>query len=141
MPLIYPHRFQAANKPGMVFVRPCLNVGTTMPPVLPGMRCMLRSTNGEAIESVFPVRRPATMTVVLAPMYWASSWGLLKYTRFSCSLASMSHSFILLVASLKILRKLVRKLKYYVCGSSLGSSKISSKFRSASSASMFSVSG
>ena len=36
-----------------------------MPPVLPAMRCMLRSTKGEAIESVLPVRRPATMTVVV----------------------------------------------------------------------------
>ena len=32
------------------------------------------------MESVLPVRRPATMTVVFAPMYWVSSCGLLKYT-------------------------------------------------------------
>ena len=49
-----------------------------MPPVEPGMRCMLRRTKGEAIESVLPVRRPATMTVVLAPMSWVRRWGVLK---------------------------------------------------------------
>ena len=53
-----------------------------MPPVEPGIRCMLRKTNGEAILSVLPVRRPATMTVVFAPMSWVRRCGALKYIRF-----------------------------------------------------------
>lgn len=59
-----------------------LNVGTTMPPVEPGIRCILRKANGAAMLSVLPVRRPATMTVVLAPISCVSRCGLLKYTCF-----------------------------------------------------------
>ena len=49
-----------------------------MPPVEPGIRCILRRTKGEAMESVLPVRRPATMTVVLAPMSCVRRCGVLK---------------------------------------------------------------
>ena len=59
-------------------VSPCLKVGTTMPPVEPGIRCILRRTNGAAMLSVLPVRRPATITVVFAPMSCVRRWGLLK---------------------------------------------------------------
>ena len=65
-------------KEEMVLVSPCLKVGTTMPPVEPGIRCILRSTKGAAIESVFPVLRPATIAVVLAPISCVRRWGLLK---------------------------------------------------------------
>ena len=78
MPSANPHRFHAANNPGKVFVSPCLKVGTTMPPVEPGMRCMFLRTNGEAILSVLPVRLPATITVVLAPISCVSRCGALK---------------------------------------------------------------
>ena len=79
--------FHAASSPGIVFVKPCLYVGTTIPPVEPGIRCILRSTKGEAIESVFPVRRPATITVVLAPISCVNLCGVLKYIFFfGCSI-------------------------------------------------------
>ena len=54
-----------------------------MPPVEPGIRCILRSTIGAAIEPVFPVLRPATITVALAPISCVRCCGLLKKTLFS----------------------------------------------------------
>ena len=53
---------------GELFVNPCLNVGTTIAPVEPTIRCIFLKTKGAAILSVLPVRRPATITVVLAPI-------------------------------------------------------------------------
>ena len=53
-----------------------------MPPVEPAIRCILRSTKGDAIESVLPVRRPATITVVLAPISCVRRCGALKYIFF-----------------------------------------------------------
>ena len=49
-------------------VRVYVLVGTTMPPVESGIRRILRRTNGAAILSVLPARRPATITVVFAPI-------------------------------------------------------------------------
>ena len=65
-----------ASSPGRVFVRPCLKVGTTMPPVLPVIRCIFRRTKGTAILSVLPMRRPATITVVFAPISCVRALGL-----------------------------------------------------------------
>ena len=62
----------------MVLGSLCLKVGTTMPPVEPGIHCILRRTKGAAIESVFPDLRPATITVVFAPISCVKRGGLLK---------------------------------------------------------------
>ena len=44
-----------------------------------GIRCILRKTNGTAMLSVLSVCRPATITVVFAPISCVSRLGLLNY--------------------------------------------------------------